>query len=73
MEPQTPEDLVLPLNHEHEVVKKYREVGSWAKVGVHRQEGKRCLLKVLDYHYTHCLPDIAQEKVESAPTKAEIA
>ena len=73
MEPQLKDGAVIPLNHEHKIVKKYRDVGSWAKAGVHRQEGKRCLFKVLDYHYTHCVPEIAQEKQASEPTKAEIA
>jgi len=73
MEPQTPEGAVIPLPYEHEIVKKYRDLGSWAKVGVHRQEGKRCLFKVLDFHYTNCVPEIAQEKPESTPTEAEIA
>lgn len=73
MEPQTPEGAVIPLNYEHDIAFKYLDLGSWVKVGVHRQEGKRCLFKVLKYHRTHCLPEIAQEKQEAEPTKAEIA
>lgn len=73
MESQIQGTLYVPYLEEHEIVKKYRESGSWAKIGVHRQEGKRCLLKVLDYHYSECLPKIAQEKQESESIKAEIA
>ncbi|MHA2047410.1 MAG: hypothetical protein ACW99G_21705 [Candidatus Thorarchaeota archaeon] len=73
MEPELPENLIIPLNYEHEVVKKYRDLGSWAKAGVHRQEGKRCLFKVIDYHFTHCLKDLPQEEPEPVPVKAEIA
>ena len=62
---QVKDGAVIPLNHEHEIVKKYRETGSWKETGVHRQEGKRCLFKVIDYHYDHCLPNLPVE----APTK----
>jgi hypothetical protein len=55
MEPQTPEDILVPLNLEHEIVKKYLDHGSWKKAGVYTQEGKRALQKVLRYHYTHCI------------------
>jgi len=74
MEPQVPEDAIVPLNKEHEVVKKYMETGSWVKTGVHRQEGKRDLLKVLEYHFTHCLNSIHEETQpieESSTANAE--
>jgi hypothetical protein len=58
MKPLIPEDAIIPLNYEHEIVKKYRESGSWKEIGIHPQEGKRCLFKVIDYHYNHCLPNI---------------
>lgn len=68
MEPQTPDDLVVPLNPEHEIVKKYLQSGSWDKAGVHRQEGKRALMKVLDFHMRHCLHSIGQEdEAETIP------
>lgn len=55
MLPQVPEDTIVPLNVEHELVKKYLDSGSWKAAGVHAQAGKRALMKVLDYHFTHCL------------------
>lgn len=73
MEPQTPDNVIVPLNYEHEIVFKYRDLGSWKKVGVTTQEGKRCVFKVIDFHRTHCLPHLAIEKQESAPIEAEIA
>jgi len=73
MEPQTPENINLPLNYEHEIVKKYYDLGSWAKAGIHRQEGKWCLLKVLDFHFRNCLSKLPVEKQESAPNGAKIA
>jgi len=72
MEPQTSDNLVLPLNTEHEIVKKYLDTGSWKQAGVYTQEGKRALFKVLDYHYTHCLHEIALENEEPAPIKSDI-
>jgi len=63
----------IPLNYEHEIVFKYRDLGSWAKVGVHRQEGKRCLFKFIDYHRSHCLSHSPEKKPELEPTNAEIA
>ena len=62
MEPQLKDGAVIPLNPEHEIVKKYLEHGSWQKAGVHRQEGKRALGKVLDFHYTRCLHTLQEEK-----------
>ena len=73
MEPQTAEHLKIPLSPEHEIVKKYREHGSWKKADIHPQEGKRALMKVLDFHLTHCLHDLAEEKDVSAPVKSESA
>jgi len=69
MKPQNPDKASIPLNYEHEIVKKYMDLGSWAKVGVHRQEGKRCLLKVLGYHFTHCLTLPTKEIVELSTTE----
>jgi len=72
MDPQSPEDIHIPLNKEHEIVKKYRETGSWKQAGVYTQEGKRALFKVLDYHYTHCIPNLDVSEDEKMPIKSEI-
>lgn len=64
MEPLVPEDVVVPLNPEHIIVRKYLKYGSWKSAGVHPQEGKRAVSKVLDYHMKHCLHSI-QEPVET--------
>ena len=72
MEPQTLEDTLVPLNEDHKIVKKYRDTGSWKLAGVRTQEGKRSLFKVLDYHYTHCLTSITEEKAGSTPIQSEI-
>ncbi len=66
MEPQLADNATLPLNPEHEIVKKYLDHGSWKKAGVYTQEGKRALQKVLRFHFTHCLHTLHQEKDESA-------
>ncbi len=58
MEPQAPNDLLVPLNPEHELVKKYLEHGSWKKAGVYTSEGKRAVRKVLRFHMSHCLHSI---------------
>jgi len=61
LHPQVPEDAIIPLNREHEIVKLYLETGSWKKAGVHPQEGKRAQLAVNKYHFDHCLPSIHEE------------
>ena len=66
MTPQVPENAVVPLNREHEIVKEYMKHGSWKKAGIHPQEGKRAQQAVNDYHFTHCLPHLQEE----SPTKA---
>lgn len=55
MEPQAQEDAMIPLNPEHKLVEKYIKAGSWRKAGIHPQEGKRALAKVLKFHMEHCL------------------
>ncbi|GAH36521.1 unnamed protein product, partial [marine sediment metagenome] len=62
MEPQIKDGATVPLNEEHEIVKKYLDHGSWKKAGVYTQEGKRALQKVLRFHYTHCLHALQEEK-----------
>lgn len=72
MEPESPEGLIVPLNEDHERVKKYMDNGSWAKTGIHRQTGKDSLMKVLRFHYSHCLREISLEKNVSPPVESEI-
>jgi len=64
MLPQVPEDAIVPLNPEHQIVKKYLEFGSWKRADIHPQEGKRAITKVLEFHMKRCLRDI-QEPVET--------
>lgn len=71
-ESPTPEATGVFLNHEHQIVKKYRENGSWKKAGIHPQEGKRCLYKVIDYHYSHCLKLDHEENQQKEPLIEDI-
>lgn len=70
MTPQVPEDAVIPLNPEHEIVKEYMKHGSWKKANIHPQEGKRATLAVLEYHYKHCLPSIHEETPHKEPVES---
>jgi len=70
-EAETPDGLNLPLNEDHKIVKTYRDTGSWKKAGVRTQEGKRSLFKVLDFHFTHCLREIAKETDSPEPIKLQ--
>lgn len=63
MDPQVPDDAVVPLNEEHEAVKEYLKHGSWKEAGIETKKGKRSVMKVLDFHMTHCLHSI-QEPAE---------
>lgn len=70
MKPQVPGDIIVPLNAEHEIVRKYLANGeTWHNIDVHRQEGKRAISKVLKYHMSNCLHSLPQE--EKAPDKTE--
>jgi len=60
MEPQVPGDAIIPLNPEHEIVTRYLKAGSWKGAGIHPQEGKRALGKVLRFHMNHCLHSIQE-------------
>jgi hypothetical protein len=72
MHPLVPEDAVIPLNYEHDVIKKYMESGSWKAINIHPQEGKRCQQKVNEYHFTHCLPHISKEdETKEIPATSE--
>lgn len=65
MEPQVPEDAIIPLNEEHKIVKQYLESGSWKSMGIDTKKGKRSVFKVLEYHYTHCLHSLPQDIEEN--------
>jgi len=67
MEPQLKEGARIPLNQEHEIVKKYLESGSWKKAGVYTQEGKRAVQKVLRFHLTHCLHTLQEPDEDETP------
>jgi len=67
MKPQVPENAIVVLNREHEIVKEYMIHGSWKKAGIHPQEGKRAQLAINKYHFEHCLPSI-----HKAPMDKEI-
>lgn len=69
MEPQGQDGKRIPLNPEHEIVKKYVKLGSWKKVGVSTQEGKRAILKVLKLHLSSCLHELEEET--DAPPQIE--
>lgn len=76
MEPDPESRVFATLNEEHELVKLWLTHGSWAKVGealgrkVHRQEGQRALVKVCDYHFTHC---IIREQKDSSVSSSPIS
>lgn len=67
MEPPTPNELNIPLNPEHELVLRYLDSGSWRKAGIHPQEGKRALQKVLRFHMSHCINSIQEEEIKNGP------
>lgn len=74
LHPQVPEDATVPMNESHKIVKSYMDTGSWKKTGVTTQQGKRELFKVLEYHYTHCLPSVhstPSDKAESESVSIE--
>jgi hypothetical protein len=73
MEPQLKEGATIPLNPEHEIVKKYLEHGSWKKAGVYTQEGKRALQKVLRFHYNHCIHTLQEDNDTSVPIEVKIS
>ena len=71
MKPQVPEDARVPLNPEHEIVKKYFDNGkSWKKAGIHPQEGKRARDKVLEFHIGQCLHDIQEPMMPKEVSEA---
>jgi len=72
MDPQLKEGSIIPLNYEHEIAFKYLDLGSWKEVGISTQEGKRCIQKVLRFHRSHCLQELAKDKQDLSPIKSEI-
>lgn len=64
MVPKVPENAIIPLNPEHQIVKKYLATGSWKGADIHPQEGKRAVSKVLEYHMKHCLHSIQEPPEE---------
>lgn len=62
MEPQVASDAIVPLNPEHKIVLKYLDAGSWKAAGVHPQEGKRAIEKVLKFHMSKCLHSLVVEE-----------
>lgn len=71
MDPQLEEGAVIPLNPEHEIIKKYLETGSWKLAGVDTKKGKRAVQKVLRFHLTHCLHTLQEEKALSTPIESQ--
>ena len=71
MEPQLKEGAIIPLNPEHEIVKKYLESGSWKKTGIDTKKGKRAVEKVLRFHLTKCLHTLQEENDVSMPLESE--
>jgi len=60
MEPQTNESTI-PLNPDHQIVKKYLEAGSIKATGLHPQLVKRARDNVLRHYMKHVLGTIPQE------------
>jgi len=71
MEPQLKDGAIVPLNQEHEIVKKWLEHGSWKKAGIETKKGKRAVQKVLGFHLTHCLHTLADSNEDLTPIKSE--
>lgn len=64
MEPQTEENNI-PLNPDHQIVKRLIEAGSIKATGLHPQEVKRARDRVLEYHLKHCISAIHEEPQET--------
>lgn len=63
----------IPLSPEHEIVKKYLELGSWKAAGIHQQEGKRAIVKVLQFHFKNCLTQKLPGKETETVTESQTA
>lgn len=70
--PQTPQDIMVPLNPEHEIVLKYLDNGeTWRGTGIHRQTGKVSLGKVLRFHMSTCVNALMEQDAKSLPKQEE--
>ena len=69
MESQTPNNGAVPLDLNHEIVKKYLECGGWKKAGIHTQTGINAVKAVLDFHMKHCIRSL-QEPLEGKAASA---
>ena len=64
MEPQS-QDTTIPLNKDHQLVKRYIEAGCSIKAtGLHPQEVKRARDNICIHHLKHCL--VSEEAIETA-------
>ena len=72
MEPQTPQDIMVPLNPEHEIAIKYLDNGeTWRGTGIHRQTGKIALGKVLRFHMRTCVNTLMEQDSKTQPEQEE--
>lgn len=66
---------IIRLNYEHEIAFKYLDLGSWKKLGISTEEGKRCLMKVLKFYRANYLelfqPKAQDKEVSEHPTEIE--
>ena len=69
--PQDAESDQVPLNPEHEIAKKWVELGSWKKAGIHPQQGKRALQAVISYHLKHCVANMPVMEPEEPEPESE--
>lgn len=72
MKAQVPDSVRVPLNPEHQIVRKYLECKSWKAADIHPQEGKRAVEKVLRFHLEHCLHHL-QEPSDVKTTPEQLA
>lgn len=61
MQPKIPGKLNIPLDKEHELIKRYLETESWKKAGIDTKTGSRAVLKVLRFHMDTCLHSLHKE------------
>lgn len=69
MEPQGEIEEFIPLKPEREIVKKYLECGSWKTSGIHPQEGKNAIKKLLRFYLSHPLTS-PEPLIEDKPISA---
>lgn len=66
------ESSSIELDHTEQIVKTYRETGSWKKAGVTTQQGKRELFKVIDRYYA-IRKSVGPESVIKRPESEEVS